>query len=137
MPVKSSTSSVLRWPDRHAVEAALRGWAAAEATRHPGLVRLGVFGSYARGDAGVGSDLHLVAVVEDSEEPFERRAVSWDLAALPVPAEILVYTQAEWRKLLGEGSRFAAVLRREARWLIESGPVVAKESHLARADEPR
>ena len=121
MPVRSSTSSVLKWPERHAVEVALRAWAPAEATRHPGLVRLGVFGSYARGDAAFGSDLDLVAVVEDSQEPFERRAVSWDLASLPVPAEILVYTQAEWRRLVDEGSRFAAVLRREARWLIESG----------------
>lgn len=118
MPVRSLNSSVLKWPDRQEVEAAVEAWASEEAARHPGLVRLGVFGSYARGDAGVGSDLDLVAVVEDSDEPFERRALSWDLLSLPVPAEILVYTRPEWEKLRDEGGRFARTLKREAWWLV-------------------
>ena len=118
MPVRSSTSSVLRWPDRAEVERALAAWAAAEAPRHPGLLRLGVFGSYARGDAGVGSDLDLIAIVARSDEPFERRALAWDLTPLPVPAEILVYTRDEWEKLEREGGRFIRTLEREARWLV-------------------
>ena len=119
MPVKSSSSSVLKWPDRSEVEEALRSWATRAAELHPDLVRLGAFGSYPRGDAGVGSDLDLVAVIEESEQPFERRAVSWDLSALPVPAEILIYTRKEWERLLSEDGRFARALRREARWLVE------------------
>lgn len=43
----------------------------------------------ARGDAGVGSDLDLEAVVEQSALPFERRAVEWDLQSLPVPGDLL------------------------------------------------
>lgn len=46
----------------------------------------------------------------------ERRAVSWDLAPLPVPAEMLVYTRAEWQALLDAGGRFARTLERETRW---------------------
>lgn len=118
MPVRSLRSSVLKWPDRLAVEQALAAWAAREQPRHPGLVRLGWFGSYARGDAGVGSDLDLVAVVESSAEPFERRALAWDLSQLPVPAEILVYTRDEWQRLEREDRRFARTLRRDARWLV-------------------
>jgi len=119
MPVRSLRSSVLKWPDRQAVEQAVTAWASRERLRHPGLVRLGWFGSYARGDAGVGSDLDLVAVVESSEEPFERRALAWDLSQLPVPAEILVYTRDEWQRLQREGRRFARTLQRDARWLVE------------------
>lgn len=104
------------------MEAALRAWASSEAQRHPGLLRLGVFGSYARGDAGFGSDLDLVAVVERSQLAFERRGVAWDLSPLPVPAEILIYTRQEWQRLLQEGCRFATVLSREAQWLIDRGP---------------
>ena len=122
MPVRSLRSSVLKWPDRQAVEQALATWAAREQLRHPGLVRLGWFGSYARGDAGVGSDLDLVAVVESSVEPFERRALAWDLSSLPVPAEILVYTRDEWQRLEQEGGRFARTLRRDARWLVAPDP---------------
>lgn len=125
MPLRSLHSSVLKWPDRRTVEQALAAWAAREQPRHPGLVRLGWFGSYARGDAGVGSDLDLVAVVESSAEPFERRALAWDLGHLPVPAEILVYTRDEWQRLDREGGRFARTLRRDARWLVAPDPVAA------------
>ena len=122
MPVRSLRSSVLKWPDRQAVEHAVTAWASGERPRHPGLLRLGWFGSYARGDAGVGSDLDLVAVVESSVEPFERRALAWDLSQLPVPAEILVYTRDEWQRMEQEGGRFARTLEREARWLVEPEP---------------
>lgn len=89
-----------------------------EGERRPELIRVGYFGSYARGDAGVGSDLDLVAVVRASSEPFERRGIHWDLSALPVPAEILVYTEAEWADLQRRGGRFARMLRDEAVWLV-------------------
>jgi predicted nucleotidyltransferase len=120
MPVRSLISSVLKWPDRRQVERQVAEWAAREAPRHPGLLRLGYFGSYARGDAGVGSDLDLIAVVESAADPFERRALGWDLLSLPVPAEILVYTRAEWERLEEEGGRFVRTLAREARWLREA-----------------
>jgi predicted nucleotidyltransferase len=122
MPVRSSTSSVLRWPDRGAVVAALEAWAAREASRHAGLLRLGYYGSYARGDWGVGSDIDLIAIVEGAVEPFERRGLDWDLLDLPVPAEILVYTREEWERLRSEGGRFARTVEREAAWLTFPAP---------------
>lgn len=117
MPLRSLNSSVLRWPSLEEVRAAAEAWARAEAPRHKGLLRLGIFGSYGRGDPGVGSDLDLVAVVEESGEPFHSRALAWDLLPLPVPAEILVYTSAEWDRLLAKGGRFARALRAETLWL--------------------
>jgi len=47
----------------------------------------------------VGSDVDLLVVVRDSAEPVERRAAGWDATALPVPADVLVYTRAEWLAL--------------------------------------
>ena len=117
MPVRSLTSSVLKWPDRAAVDVAARRWAEQQVGLHPELQRLGYFGSYARGDWGVGSDLDLIAVVIQSDLPFEERPLGWDLTPLPVPAEILVYTQVEWRRLEQEGGRFAATIRAEVVWL--------------------
>ena len=119
MPVRSLHSPVLRWPDLETVRHAVGHWAGREAPRHSGLLRLGYFGSYARGDAGVGSDLDLVAVVESSDADFHRRALAWNLADLPVPAEILVYTRDEWERLKSAGGRFARALEKEARWLVE------------------
>ena len=82
----------------------------------PEVVRIGYFGSYARGDWGVGSDLDVVIVVERSEGPFLRRASGWDATDLPVPADVLVYTQGEWESLQREG-RFLRTLRDEVRWV--------------------
>jgi predicted nucleotidyltransferase len=122
MPVRSSTSSILRWPDRETVVAAARAWAAAERARRPELCFAGYFGSYARGDWGVGSDLDLIAVVARSDAPFERRAREWDTSALPVPAEILVYTTEEWERLLQRDDRFARVLQEEVVPLLAAEP---------------
>lgn len=119
MPVRSLTSSVIVWPDRPTVESALRRWAEAAARARPELRRVGYFGSYARGDWGVGSDLDVLLVVADADLPFERRAVAWDLTPLPVPADTLVYTEDEWRRL-DPASRFARVLAREVVWVWQA-----------------
>ncbi len=83
---------------------------------HPEVLRVGYFGSYARGDWGVGSDLDLIIIVTHAEEPFERRASRWDATELPVPAEVLVYTRTEWGNLSRRG-RFYQQVMREAIWM--------------------
>lgn len=123
MPVRSLTSSVLKWPDRNEVDSAVRDWAQEQAKRRPTLIALGYFGSYARGHSGVGSDLDLVAVVESSRQAFEKRALDWDLNSLPVPDEILIYTRAEWDRLLEQDSRFARTLSDETVWVGNGPPV--------------
>ena len=123
MPVRSLNSSVLRWPERDFVLHRLERWAAEERRRHPRLKALGYFGSYARGDAGVGSDLDLVAIVTGSDVPFERRALDWDLSGLPLPAEILVYTEQEWQDLMAGEGRFAHMIKTETVWLQEPAEV--------------
>lgn len=121
MPTRSLTSSVLRWPSRATVDAAVRRWAHQTAERRPDLMRLGLFGSYARGDAGVGSDLDLVAIVRGLSVRSEDRVRGWDTTSLPVPVDLLVLTEEEWAKVGREG-RFADVLAAEARWLYERAP---------------
>ena len=86
MPVRSLSSSVMRWPDARVVDKGVRGWAQEAIRQHEGVLWLGYFGSYARGDWGPGSDLDLVVVIERSDLPFQRRPVEWDTTGLPVPA---------------------------------------------------
>lgn len=117
MPVRYLNSSVFKWPDLAQVKAVALEWAIKLAGQHPNILRVGYFGSYARGDWGVGSDLDLVVIVKQSREPFEQRALAWDLSELPVPAEVLVYTQAEWQQLQAKGGRFAQTLNTETIWL--------------------
>ena len=115
MPVRSLSSSVFRWPDSRQVNHALRDWIQGVGPRREDLRRLGYFGSYARGDWGVGSDLDVVIVLERSDEPFERRGAAWDLTELPVPVDLLVYTVEEWDRLSREG-RFRR-MREEMIWV--------------------
>ena len=123
MPVRLLNSPVMVWPDREQVDAAARRFAAAAAPRVPELVRLGYFGSYARGDYGVGSDLDLVAVVAQSARAFVERGCEWDLTSLPVPAEILVYIESEWAVLMATGGRMARALAEETVWLYPAAEV--------------
>lgn len=118
MPVRSLTTRVLKWPARATVERAARALASRLAAAHPELARFGYFGSYARGDAGVGSDLDLVAVVTHSARPFAERALDFDFSGLPVPGELIVYTEAEWQAMRGRPSRFQSALEAETVWLL-------------------
>jgi len=116
MPVRSLNSSVLRWPDLKTVDRAVRSWAGAIARVRPEVLRIGYFGSYARGDWGVGSDLDLVVIVKGSEFPIERRRIGWGTDSLPVPADLLVYTAEEWEANRGKG-RFSGMLSSETVWV--------------------
>ncbi len=78
----------------------------------------GYFGPYARGEAGVGSDLDLLFLVARSPLPSWKRPLGLPLEELPVPAEALVYTLEEWASLPQRSPRLARVLREETRWLL-------------------
>ncbi len=116
MPVRSLSSSVLKWPDAQVVDQAVRRWAEQTAQRRKEVLRIGYFGSYARGNWGVGSDLDLIIVVQHSDLPWEHRSVEWDTGALPVPADVLVYTEQEWNTLNPE-KRFHRTLLQEVIWV--------------------
>src|SRR3989454_11104225 len=91
LPVRSLNSSVVVWPDRAAVESALRRWAEEALRIRPELVRVGYFGSYARGDWGVGSDLDVVLVVAGGGPPLAPRPAALEPPPPPAPAPSLAH----------------------------------------------
>lgn len=118
MPVRSWSSPVLTWPGPEVVEAALRRWGAELGRSRPDVVRVGYFGSYARGDWGVGSDLDVVLVLSACAEPPLRRAQAFDtVTGFPVPVDLLVYTTDEWRQLQASEGGFAHRLTAEVVWV--------------------
>ena len=103
------------------VKAAVAHWAAGTAAARADVLAVGWFGSYPRGTWGVGSDVDLVVILRESPEPFERRALHFDATTLPVPADLLVYTRAEWMRLKGPlGSRSITA---GVEWLTGTPPV--------------
>ncbi len=117
MPVRSLTSPVLKWPDATTVIKALKLWVEKVINSRPDVVRIGYFGSYARGDWGVGSDLDLVIILQNSDQPFEKRAAEFNALELPVPTDILVYTQEEWQPPKAQ-RKFFRTLAQEAVWVF-------------------
>ncbi len=124
MPVRSLTSSIMKWPGRDEVHEAISRWAEqcvqhlANKAEAPVVLAVGYFGSYARGDSGVGSDLDVIIIIAESDQPFERRANIWDFNAIPVPVEPQVYTLGEWRQLPERLPRFYKTLTTETCWLL-------------------
>jgi predicted nucleotidyltransferase len=108
---------VLKWPNAQSVDQAARRWAERVSRERKHICRIGYFGSYARGDWGVGSDLDLIIIVNESDQPFERRARNWDTTELPVPTDVLVYTWQEWESLQLE--RFCQTIADEAVWIYD------------------
>lgn len=119
MPVRSLNSSVIRWPDLQSVDQAVRDWVDQQVQHSTDILRVGYFGSYARGDWGVSSDLDVILIVKHSDQPFWRRALKWDVLHLPVPVDLLVYTQEEWQNLIKQGGRFPHTVEKEAIWIFQ------------------
>ncbi|TYB98132.1 MAG: nucleotidyltransferase domain-containing protein [Kosmotoga sp.] len=117
MPVRSLNSSVMKWPNKDQVLQALKNWKSTFCNNNKNIISIGYFGSYARNDSGVGSDLDLVIIVKKTDKPFEKRSTEWDLSSIPVPVDLLVYTQKEWRKLKRETNKFIEKLLKETIWL--------------------
>ena len=54
------------------------------------------------------------------DRPFAERALDWDTTRLPVPADVLVYTLAEWNTLTGADTGFGRRLCDETVWVTDS-----------------
>jgi hypothetical protein len=74
MPESSPPGSVLRWPSAPQVLEEARRWAERQHRHNPDVLAVGVFGSYGRGDAGVGSDLDLGRATHLAREPNQTTA---------------------------------------------------------------
>lgn len=124
MPVRLLTQSLLRWPEPEAVLQAVQHWAVLQAERCPSLQRVGVYGSYGRGDAGVGSDLDLLLIDANAAGPQSSRYRSWPFEDLPLSCDALVLSPCELDQLLSPcsasdptSSAMADALSSDCRWL--------------------
>ena len=88
-------------------------WARDLRARRLEVVRVFCTGSAARGDYGVGSDIDVVVIVARApDSPVERRRL-YEPEALPVPADLWVYTTDEWDSLARHSPHLRAKLERE------------------------
>jgi predicted nucleotidyltransferase len=86
------------------------------------ILAIGYLGSYARGDWGPGSDVDLIVIVVGELPPLGERARGWDTTQLPVPADLLLYSEGEWRSHMTRSARWRATVEREVVWVAGEPP---------------
>ena len=125
MPVRSLHSSVKKWPGRTEVFEAFRAWADNQMKRRSDIGRIGCFGSLVNGTWGVGSDVDIIIILEDSDLSPLRRAAEWDTTQLPVPADVVVLTRHEFEQT--PSRRFRSVFEKDVIWMNNETSAVANK----------
>lgn len=90
-----------------------------EALRPYGAERIYVFGSHARGEADELSDLDLVVIKDTSEPFFTRLREAAKLLPADMAVDLLVYSPAEFSRMLDEGNVFAELVVEEGRLVYD------------------
>ena len=103
-----------RFVDRNEVLAIARETARRIAAEHPEVLRILLFGSFARKDYGACSDLDLLIVLSHSEKPARERTTQYMDAAAGYPCDILAYTKQELEAELDAGNPFLAGILRDS-----------------------
>ena len=88
--------------------------------RTQNLLRVYLFGSFARGEEDEFSDLDVVVIMH-TQEPFLERALSICKYFPPElgSVDILVYTPDEWEKMQKDGNVLAETVLEEGRIIYE------------------
>ncbi len=103
-----------RFVDRDEILNLAREAARRIAENHSGVIKVLLFGSFARADYGVRSDLDLLVILNSSERPIRERLEDFLADAPDYPTDILVYTEKELQSRLSENSGFLSQAVREA-----------------------
>jgi len=97
--------------DRTEVLAELRAWAARLKGNDRRIQKIGLFGSYATGRYGPGSDLDVLLIVDRSpQRTWYLRAADVDVSGLSVGADLFVYTVKEAETMERESAWFRHIL---------------------------
>jgi predicted nucleotidyltransferase len=78
-----------------------------------------MFGSYARGDIHQGSDLDLIIIKNTKQKFLRRMDAVLDLCDGEIAVEPLIYTEAEFKKMLEEGNDFLETVVSEGKVVYE------------------
>ena len=105
-------------PKDRVLEAA-RTWAEQLRRDYQEVVRVGYFGSYARGDYVPGSDLDVLIELSRSDLPHWRdRAVRYRPDSFPVGMDVFAYTSDALAALRAASAAFIKTIDVEIGWLV-------------------
>jgi len=106
MPNPFLSSAGPRFVNRDEILAVARETARRIAAAHPQVLRVILFGSFARDDYGIRSDLDLLIILKESEKPVSERLEECLRHVSAYPTDIFPLTEAEIESRLEEGDAF-------------------------------
>lgn len=108
--------SVRIWKvDRERVWAGLERWLREVIEPASEVREVWLFGSYARGEEWPGSDVDLLVIVREADEPFAERSLRYMPLRAGLPLEIFVYTEREAENLRQQPGSLVWIAMREGR----------------------
>ena len=110
--------SVIRDRVRREIQQDLDDWVP-QIVEAMGPEKVILFGSAARGEAGVSSDIDLVVICHSELNFFDRIGQALRLYRGKREINALVYTPQEWQRLVAEGRRFILTIIREGAVLYD------------------
>lgn len=118
MPSRSSSSVRHDAAPKEQVVDAARTWAGQLMRERPEVVRVGYFGSYARGDYVPGSDLDvLIELSASDQDRWVDRVADYRPAGQAVPVDVFPYTTAELDEMRRSRHEFLQTILDEIAWL--------------------
>lgn len=112
-----STSPAFEWPDRDTLRNAVEAWAEDTGDAESRLLRAGYVDSFDPEGSEVDSHLDVVLIVESTDLPPAERGADWDLAAIPVPTQALVFTHDEWTEVMKGSGWLARKMEEDTVWV--------------------
>jgi uncharacterized protein len=98
----SSPSVKVTFTDREQILKALENLIQEWTQQHPELEKVILFGSFARGDYFPGSDLDVLLMLENSDQPLLNRIRQFLPTHFPVDIDVFPYTQAEIKRIMND-----------------------------------
>jgi predicted nucleotidyltransferase len=95
-----------KFVDREEILLVARETARQIGAAHPQVLRVLLFGSFARGDYGTRSDLDLLVILKESAKPAHDRIADFLQHASAYPTDVFPLTEAEIESRLEEGDPF-------------------------------
>ena len=99
---ESSISARVRYAEPETIRKAVRDYARNIRDGHPEVRSIRWFGSWVRGDAGVGSDVDLCIIVDRCDTSRRDRIMDFLPLVFPVGIDLFIYTPSEFDTLRTE-----------------------------------
>lgn len=115
-----SDPSATQWPSAQEIGDAVAAWAQESASQDTGLARVGFVAAFNPDGSPQEGHLDVVLLVDQTETPLAERSAEWDLGAVPVPTQALVFTVAEWEEVMESDTWLSRKLSKGTQWVWES-----------------